>query len=834
MNIRHNEPFEFAFRFVTETNQNVFLTGKAGTGKTTFLQYLRQNSIKKIIIAAPTGVAAVNAGGTTLHSLFQLPLGIILPSTDFNENYSKFKNHPLLSKIHYTKEKLELLSNIELLIIDEISMASSYILDAIDTILRYVRKTNNKPFGGVQLLLIGDLYQLPPVIKRDEWEILKNFYNSIFFFDSLVLRENPPVIIEFKEIFRQSDNKFIEILNGIRNNDITEDNFNLLNSRLRKNFIPNNNDGYIILTTHNYQSDQINKQKLNELPNRSYIFNAEINGDFPEHLFPAEKELELKVGAQVMFLRNDTEEKLYFNGKLGIITKLDDNSIKVKCKDLPYEIEVKKYEWKNIRYKINTQTREISEEITGTFIQYPLRLAWAITIHKSQGLTFDKVIIDAEKAFAMGQAYVALSRCTSLEGLVLKSPIYKNFLGAHEELIEWENANNKHDIINLFNKAREEYILQELQEIFNWDKWHQELNDFYELILLNQNKISTGAISWLEKLISKQKQLAQYALKLMEFINNKSEENYKVEENNFIQKKIIEAANYLYSELNTWINQFYSHPLSVQTKKLSSQIDSAFGEIILIVEDIFNKINYCRNGFSLSDYLKYRKSTAINIKKMKSSYANNEIASFSLRSIPNPELYNQLVELRNKIAIESSLPVYMIFNNNTIKEICQLLPSSKEKLKLINGLGEKKIEKYGDRIISLVLSHCKKNNVDNSEIEKRLLLNKQKSRQGFLKKSDTVLVTLKHFKEGKNIEQIANDRGLSISTIENHIATAISLNLLQVEEVLPIEEVHKISSYFPKNLTDVRLQPIKEKAPPEISYGKLRMVLAWLQKKQNN
>ena len=330
MNIKHTEAFDLAYRFVTETNRNIFLTGKAGTGKTTFLKYLRQTSFKKMVVAAPTGVAAINAGGVTLHSLFQLPFAPFIPSK--NANADAVNSHSLLSQVRYNKEKLNLLRNLELLVIDESSMVASHTVDAIDTILRSIRRRHQQPFGGTQVLFIGDLHQLPPVVKNQEWEFLKNYYPSVFFFDSIVLRENVPVMIELKEIFRQQDNAFIEVLNEIRNNNLTNENFSLLNSRLKRNFIPADDEGYITLTTHNYQADEINKRKLQKLSAHSQAYHASIQGDFPENLYPAEPELELKEGAQVMFLKNDVEGKKYFNGKIGVITELDEDMIKVKCK----------------------------------------------------------------------------------------------------------------------------------------------------------------------------------------------------------------------------------------------------------------------------------------------------------------------------------------------------------------------------------------------------------------------------------------------------------------------------------------------------------------------
>jgi Helix-turn-helix domain/PIF1-like helicase len=741
MTIKHTEEFNLAYRFVNETNQNIFLTGKAGTGKTTFLKYLRENTAKKCVVAAPTGVAAINARGVTLHSLFQLPFGIILPdslipkteSKTFDKsfgtsplNLSPKANNSLLSKIHYSKEKLNLLQNIELLIIDEASMVASYIVDAIDTILRYIRRSPYLPFGGVQVLFIGDLHQLPPVVKKEDWEILQDFYPSIFFFDSHVLQDSIPVIIEMTEIFRQKDAKFIEVLNGIRNNNISDENFKLLNSRINRKFMPLDNEGYITLTTHNYQSDEINKRKLSSLKVGAHIFHAEINDEFPENNFPAEKELVLKSGAQVMFLRNDMEDKLYFNGKIGTITELDRNYIRVKCKDDPYEIEVKKCEWQNIRYKVNPDTKEVTEEILGTFIQYPLRLAWAITIHKSQGLTFDKLIIDAEKAFATGQVYVALSRCTSLEGLVLKSPVYRNFLGAHKDFKEWKSKNLNVNLHNLFNDSRQDFIIQELQSIFTWQNWHYELTILNELLLENRTKIKAESIQWIDGLMNRQKELSEVSEKFKKIIHQFYKENSSVERSNDFQKRIKEAANYFHDEINKWKEIFSNHSLAVETKKLSRKIDSPLQEINSMINEILYKINYCKNGFLLDDYLKNGKS----------------------------------------------------FHAKVSGDVYENIKSSYNKTLKVN----------------------------------------------------TVEETVRYFREGKNIEQIAKERNLVNGTIEGHIAKAINQDLIELEEVMPLDEARNIAKFFPANLNDISLAAVKEKVPPEITYGELRMVLAWLEK----
>ena len=615
--IKHTEEFDLAYRFVTETNLNIFLTGKAGTGKTTFLKYLRQNSFKKMVVAAPTGVAAINAGGVTLHSLFQLPFAPFVPGKEASEG--AVNSHSLLSKIHFNNEKLNLFRNLELLVIDEASMVASHTVDAIDTILKSVRRKHRLPFGGVQVLFIGDLHQLQPVVKHDEWQFLREYYSSIFFFDSIVLREHIPVMVELKEIFRQKDETFVDILNEVRNNNLSRENFDLLNTRLSRNYFPDDADGYITLTTHNNQADRINKGKLQRLEARSQIFNAEIRGDYPEHLYPAEAQLELKEGSQVMFLKNDVEGKKYFNGKLGIVTRLNDFVIKVKCKGETEEIEVKKHEWKNVNYGLNKDTREIIENELGSFTQYPLRLAWAITIHKSQGLTFDKLIIDSANAFANGQVYVALSRCTSLEGLILTSPINQEFLGAHQNLEDWKR--NNHEDNNLhekFDESRRNYVQEELQNIFTWADWSYELRDLNEILNEHRDSLPAECFSWIKELIEKQKELQDIADKFKEKMVLLCNQNPVVEENQLLQQRVKDAAIYFYSAIMTWKENFRNHSLSTDTKKISKPIDASLEAINTTIHEILHKINYCKNGFILDAYLKHGKKLTGVIEKIQS------------------------------------------------------------------------------------------------------------------------------------------------------------------------------------------------------------------------
>jgi nucleoside-triphosphatase THEP1 len=421
-------PEIIARKFLNRTNRHLFLTGRAGTGKTTFLRQIIEETHKKAVIAAPTGVAAINAGGVTLHSLFQLPFGTYIPSDsyEFSDNISGevSTSRTLMRNLHMHSTKRRLIQELELLIIDEVSMLRADILDAIDKVLRSVRRQRGVPFGGVQILFIGDLLQLPPVVKDDEWMILRSFYKSIHFFEALALQGDPPIYLELEKIYRQTDPVFIKLLNHFRDSQVDNHDIEILNSHYKPGFKPKPKEGYIYLTTHNRIADRINHEELEKLSVKSFKYEAEINKDFRENIFPVDLELELKTGAQVMFIKNDVSGYgRFFNGKIGSITELQKDEIEVSFNDGSDPVLVEKHIWYNKKYKLDASDNEIKEEVMGTFTQYPLKLAWAVTVHKSQGLTFEKAIIDVENAFAPGQIYVALSRLISLDGLVLSSPV---------------------------------------------------------------------------------------------------------------------------------------------------------------------------------------------------------------------------------------------------------------------------------------------------------------------------------------------------------------------------------------------------------------------------
>ena len=469
---------EYILTLVNQTNRNIFLTGKAGTGKTTLLHKIINTCYKNTVVVAPTGIAALNAGGVTIHSMFQLPFASFLPTLSnppiVNE-FLRFENRFSLRK-HFQmhKNKQQVIRNMELLIVDEVSMLRADVLDAMDYMLQFIRK-DKRPFGGVQVLFIGDLLQLPPVVKQEEWEVLKHYYKGMYFFQSEVITQNPLLYVELETIYRQTDKLFISILNHLRENQLTSEDIKQLEKYVQPDFPKKHLKDYITLTTHNAKADAMNQREMSKLSSPLFSYEADIVDDFPEYLYPIEKVIQLKEGARVMFIKNDISgEHLFFNGKMGTVVSLSEGEITVKL-DGGRVINVERYEWENVRYKLNETTKDIEEERLGSFTQYPLRLAWAITIHKSQGLTFEKAILDLASVFASGQAYVAFSRLRSLDGLVLLSSVSANGINNNGEVIGYaENKASEKEVQTACYTGKTEFLQENILNTFQWNTLLEE------------------------------------------------------------------------------------------------------------------------------------------------------------------------------------------------------------------------------------------------------------------------------------------------------------------------------------------------------------------------
>ena len=810
--IERNEIFDLAYRFVTETSENIFLTGKAGTGKTTFLKYLKENCSKNIVVAAPTGVAAINAGGVTLHSLFQLPFHPFLPTSASKSE--------LLGKMKFASRRQEIMRKMELLVIDEISMVRCDTMDAIDTILRSVRRKHELPFGGVQLLCIGDLYQLPPVARREEWSILQEYYSSEFFFDSLVIKEQMPMLIELNKIYRQKEDSFVYLLNKVRNNQMNSDDFEDLHQRFYPAFRPSLEEKYITLTSHNNQADQINARELQKLSTGTVTYKAIIIEDFPESMYPAEGELILKTGAQVMFLKNDTVEKKYFNGKIGVVKSLTLDEIIVDCDG--FEINVGKETWENSRYTLNRGDGKLEQETLGTFTQFPLRLAWAITIHKSQGLTFEKVMIDAGAAFSSGQVYVALSRCTSLDGIVLLSKIPSSAIYSNENVITGQKTlTPKGSLAERFEGARQIFTQQLLEEIFSFNEIDAIINVLSFQINEHKEKLNSDAGKWINDLKTSFTGDRAVGLNFIRHIGALMKQEPLIEKNTALQKRINDAANHFVPKFSTFQSAVQNHPLITEHREAANIINEYLNQLLLAFNLQNYYLQYCKEPFSVTTFLKHKIKYELPRLKI-SAYASGKKQSFS--DVSNAELFVSLKNWRDRIVEESDLPIYLVANQNTLKEIATYLPFTKKDLMQLSGFGKAKADKYGDDILDMVQDYCNTHNLESNMAAKEATPKRERKEKSLEEKTPTNILSFNLFKEGKSIEEIAKERNMVIGTIEGHLASFVASKQINLDDLVSVEKqllIKEASKIFGKE----GFKTLKENLPENISYGEIRMVM---------
>jgi len=802
-----NPQLDLAFNFVQFTDKHIFLTGKAGTGKTTFLHSLKKSSLKRMAIVAPTGVAAINAGGVTIHSFFQLPFGPYIPG-------NKTQQHK-----RFNKEKINLIKGLDLLVIDEISMVRADTLDSIDEVLRRF-KEHTKPFGGVQLLMIGDLHQLSPVVKDEDWQILKDYYSNLYFFNSLSLKKTSHISIELKHIYRQSDTSFIGLLNRVRENRIDEDVLTQLNQRYIKNFNPGDDEGYITLTTHNNSALEINERKLAEIEDKVHKFKAIIEGDFPEYAFPTVLELEIKLNSQVMFVKNDpSRERLFYNGKIGKVTRINNGVIYVKCPDDVSEIAVSPLDWTNINYELDAETKEVKEKIIGRFIQHPLKLAWAITIHKSQGLTFEKAIIDANAAFAHGQVYVALSRCKSFEGMVLRTPISSNSVKTDGTVATYTKYSSENAPDETHLKASKIAFQQSLiYELFDFDSLKTRLFYFKKAAEENYATVSASLIEDLNVIkASAEKEVYTVVDTFKKHLNGLLNSEHLPEENIELQERVKKACIYFAGKIEI-IFSLSLPKLNIDSdnKAVRSSLQETLDNLS---KDVYVKLAAIKEGTKGFDTISYLK-TKVNaeIDYISAAAAKNTKATpVRLSSkVPHPELYAIIKNWRDNLASDNNVPVYIVLPQKSLLELLEKLPSTPAELESVKGIGKIKVRQYGEEILAMISEYCTKHDIERSAMI--IPLKEEKI------KVDTKKVSFDLYKEGKTIQEIAQIRSFSPVTIEGHLAHYITTGEISVFDIIPKIKVAKIMAHLIKNRS-LPTGEIKTGLGNEISYGEIKAVM---------
>lgn len=823
MAIEINKEMQLAKKLIETTNENVFLTGNAGTGKTTFLNLLRTQTAKRMVVLAPTGVAAINAKGQTIHSFFQLPFTPFLPE------YKKEKGQ-------IKKDKINIFRTIDLLVIDEISMVRADLLDAIDDRLREYRKQKYSPFGGVQCLFIGDLQQLPPVVRDEDWALMQKHYSTPFFFSSKALQESSYVTIELKKIYRQADEKFISILNEVRNNHLSMESLNELNKHYLPEYEPK--EGEIFLTTHNKIADAFNEKKLNELEEESNIYNAIIKDRFPESMYPVDESLELKIGAQVMFTRNNREAN-YYNGKIGTIIDLSEHKITIKCKEDAFPIVAERETWENTEIKIDKESKDQYEEVVGSFSQFPLRLAWAITIHKSQGLTFDRAIIDAIASFSHGQVYVALSRCKSLDGMVLKSPIKLESIITDLNVTrymqyEGERAANIEEALPQLQKR---YMIVLLNEMFDFTDIHQIFGRVF-------NMAQTG--NPLHNLMPKLCDLvsAEYKSLTSEIVDvaNKFRNQYtalvdaasNIYTDEHLQQRIKAAVGYFLGKLADIDIDIYNEDIELDNRSVEDAYNAQTAEFVKLVRIKTALLSaFKEQPFTTTSFLEARAKATLDIEmgKLERTKADMTVAGV------DPVLQHRLTIWRSDKA--DGGPLAYVMSMKTLQEIAARLPKSTEDMKTIPGLGTKRITKYGDEIVKIVRQFIADKRDDKLTDEEKELMTKASSKKTKSSKSskssepDTYQKTLILFKEGKSIQEIVDERALSLGTIENHLTKLVYNCELKAEDVINESHLNMIDKILSKK-TEISIHDLRKEIKERVSMPIVDIYYFWKSKEKNN
>ena len=810
-----NPQLKLAYDFVQFTGKNIFLTGKAGTGKTTFLHNLKNVSHKRLVVVAPTGVAAINAKGVTIHSFFQLPFGPQIPGAESASVKLKTRR--------FNKDKINIIRSMDLLVIDEISMVRADLLDGIDNTLRRFRN-RSLPFGGVQLLMIGDLQQLAPVVKDDEWNLLRGHYDTAFFFSSKALQQTQFVSIELLHVYRQSDEKFINLLNSVRDNKIDNVVIDALNARYDANF-DSDKAGYIILTTHNAKAKEINESRLKRLKEKSHTFKANISGLFPEYTYPTDFELVLKKGSQVMFVKNDPNPaKEYYNGKIGKVINFNNGFVTVECVGDDELIEVGKVEWEKMKYTLDDQSKEIKETVEGTFTQYPLKLAWAITIHKSQGLTFENAVIDAQAAFAHGQVYVALSRCKTLEGMVLSTPIQRQSI-KHDSTINnftkdvEENQPDEEQLVS----SKNAYQLELLTDLFDFKIIHNQINYAIKLFQEHYSSLQNNPVDEFTNMNKNVRmEIVAVGDTFKQQLHTLFSKNNNIEENAELQNRVKKASPYFLAKMNEIIESSISNfVLETDNKVVKKQIKNVMQKLQLDYLLKQKCLTACVDGFVVDAFLKTRALASIEDPKVSIKIKKSKSASSAKDS---NELYRILKAWRDSRAEELDWEVYRVIELKAMNEICDKLPSTPQALSKIKGIGKVKMEMFSDELLDIINDYREENNIEDTspnEPEIPVKIPKKKN------KIDTKKASFDLFQSGSTVKEIAEERGFVVSTIEGHLAHYVGIGELDIKLLIADDKMRSISDYMLENSSST-ITEIKIGLKNEFTYSELKLVFQYL------
>ncbi|GAB6097171.1 helix-turn-helix domain-containing protein [Desulfatiferula olefinivorans] len=810
--VMHGDPTDnprqaLAWNFIEHTGHHVFLTGKAGTGKTTFLKTLKKKSSKRMIVTAPTGVAAINAGGVTLHSFFQIPLGPRVPGmTSSSARESLFR---------INRMKKQIIRCLDLLVIDEISMVRADVLDAVDEALRYHRN-NPAPFGGVQLLMIGDLYQLPPVVRPEDWEILRPHYGTLFFFGSLALQNAQLFTIELEKIYRQSDEAFIRLLNRVRDNRLGPSDAATLNRRVITGFSPSDDQGFITLTTHNRNAEAINQARLEALDGDLRVLDADILGEFPPANFPTMDLLPLKIGAQVMFLRNDpSPDRLYFNGKIGRVAAISDQSVRVRCEDID-DVELERVSWENIRYTPNEETGEIEETIIGSFTQFPLKLAWAITIHKSQGLTFDKAVIDAAAAFTHGQVYVALSRCRTFEGMVFSSRVPERGIDTDGAVSTFMNrVRSDPPTEQQLRDARRAYEQSLLLACFDFTPLSRHL---HTLLRAATNRKDRVLISGIPDPAALAERAFGELVRVGERFGRQLAARFSTGDlpgsDDYIRERVAKARVWFTETIDT-IFRDLMRGVTVETD--NQDLRRTLGRTLdLLKTEVALKragIQSCEPEFSPARYLRSLSRAALTSETPRSTPPPAQPLE---SDIAHPALYRALKDWRERKAAEMKVQPHQIIPLRVLIQIAIALPDTRKALSALRGMGKKTLGLYARDLLDEVIRYRRTQGVGPARASAAPTAD-----------GDTRQLSLAMFQQGQPVEAVARERGLTENTILGHLSHFIEQGLLSIDALMPEEKRSAIAAELARSdASPGSLKTVRERLGDSVSYGEIRLVMA--------